>query len=498
MQIGKLFFPGFFWISFNVIIMPAVLGQALTSKLAPITYPFIRHDLNRFTNEETGLKHFYTQLEKLESRQRRTVNIVHIGDSHLQADFFSGMFRQLMHKRFGTAGRGLVFPFKLARTNSPVDIKAYSNTRWEIKRNVSPSLPLPIGISGITLRTSDPDFMLKLSLGSNGQHLDYNFNKVTIFSEKGPDSYDFILSQSDEFTNKDVLKPKYQYEDVYHKVEVGDVLMQLAAKYGVSVSQIQMWNGLKDSKIVVGRKLIVKRTIIGKENPQSQPEFFDLAKIDNSYKGSSSYSTTVFLDRPQMSVFLRGNKTAEEQKHATFYGIVLENDMRSGILYHMIGVNGAMFRHYNAAPEFFPQVRDLNPDLIIISLGTNESSGKTFNNEWFYNHVNRMVSMLRHHAPYADILLMTPSDAYRYRKYQNPNPGKAKDVLLKFAEDQKFSAWNFYDVMGGYGAISQWYGQGLAQPDRLHLTKAGYEVQGQLLYEALIKGYGDFLSHRSE
>src|SRR5690606_31485683 len=56
-------------------------------------------------------------------------------------------------------------------------------------------------------------------------------------------------------------------------------------------------------------------------------------------------------------------------------GLILENG-NSGIIYHSIGVNGAKFLDYNKYPLFFEQLKALNPDLIIISLGTNEAFDK--------------------------------------------------------------------------------------------------------------------------
>ena len=39
----------------------------------------------------------------------------------------------------------------------------------------------------------------------------------------------------------------------------------------------------------------------------------------------------------------------------------------------MIGVNGATYDDYNNTEIFFNQLPHLNPDLVIVSLGTNES-----------------------------------------------------------------------------------------------------------------------------
>jgi len=53
----------------------------------------------------------------------------------------------------------------------------------------------------------------------------------------------------------EAFKPKA----VFHVVEKGDTLTRIAKRYGVSVSELRKWNGLKGSTIRLGQKLIVHR-----------------------------------------------------------------------------------------------------------------------------------------------------------------------------------------------------------------------------------------------
>jgi membrane-bound lytic murein transglycosylase D len=55
---------------------------------------------------------------------------------------------------------------------------------------------------------------------------------------------------------------KTQTVNQYYRVKQGDTLGEIAQKNGVRVSQLQSWNGLKSSRIGVGDRLIVKRTVI--------------------------------------------------------------------------------------------------------------------------------------------------------------------------------------------------------------------------------------------
>ena len=93
-------------------------------------YKFLRLDLNRIENDSTSLKSFYKKLEKLEKlekTQKGRVTITHIGDSHIQADFLSGTIRQKIQLKFGNAGRGLIFPYRAAKSNEPSSYKTTTN-----------------------------------------------------------------------------------------------------------------------------------------------------------------------------------------------------------------------------------------------------------------------------------------------------------------------------------------------------------------------------------
>lgn len=62
-------------------------------------------------NNNAPLSKFYRALSGLQSGLRsEPVTILHLGDSHIAADRFSGDLRALFQKRFGNAGRGSVMP----------------------------------------------------------------------------------------------------------------------------------------------------------------------------------------------------------------------------------------------------------------------------------------------------------------------------------------------------------------------------------------------------
>src|SRR6266850_6474271 len=137
---------------------PLVAQDSLAAG-AGIKYDFLDQEDNRIRNV-VSLSDFYEKLYRLRNGENLQVRIIHIGDSHIQADFLSGVLRQNFHHEFGNGGRGLIFPGRVARTNEPSNFFSSSSSQWQVKRIVFPDQPLPIGISGITLRTLQPNATL--------------------------------------------------------------------------------------------------------------------------------------------------------------------------------------------------------------------------------------------------------------------------------------------------------------------------------------------------
>ena len=94
-----------------------------------------------------------------------------------------------------------------------------------------------------------------------------------------------------------------------------------------------------------------------------------------------------------------------------YYGLTLKNGGR-GILYHSIGVNGAMYVNYTDE-AYVRQLALLKPSLLIISMGTNETFGRRFNTDEFSGQMEAFLALVKKELPNTAILLTTPPECYR-------------------------------------------------------------------------------------
>lgn len=168
--------------------VPAPLAAPPPATAAPLDslkalYPFLSVNRNGIVNGEEGLRRFYQKLQKLPAAGR--VSVVHIGDSHVQADLMTGALRRALQARFGNAGRGLIFPLAVAHTNEATGYRTASASHWFSRRLLSaPDSILPIGLSGITLSTTDSGASFTLKVPR-----DYQFRRLTLLHEKNPTAF---------------------------------------------------------------------------------------------------------------------------------------------------------------------------------------------------------------------------------------------------------------------------------------------------------------------
>ena len=358
-------------------------------------YKFLNLDKNQFLGDKKALKPFYKKLLELRNALRQTVTIYQIGDSHIQSGYFSGTARTSLQKYFGNAGRGLVFPLRLAGTNQPDDYKISASGSFS-------SLNSECGLSGYALKMADG---LCLEITTNNFFRgDNSFNKLSLLTS---------------------------LPGMEAKVEFASNETEKTAE-----------------------------------------------KIGNYYYSSVSWRTEV----SKVKLTLTGEPTA-------LYGIYLEKE-QPGLLYHSCGINGAGFYNLLEQQILFEQIGLLKPDLIVISLGTNDAQG-TFRSEVFTKNLNTFMHKLRYFNPETPVLFTLPPDSNKRGKHNN-DLDKMDKIIIDYAQDNQCAWWNLNEVMGGNSSIQKWRKQQMSAKDLLHFTPKGYMLQGYLFYQAFIKSYKSF------
>lgn len=358
----------------------------------------------------------WTELKRCISNvKNRRVNVVHIGDSHLQADVATAVVRKHLQADYGDAGRGLVTPLKMAGTNEPRDYSLRATEgEWSASKLMKRPWATAMGFTGTSAAPmSGVGAITVATLSRTGTP--QMFDCVRIFHSGRP-------TLSTAFPN---------------------VAQSISAD--TLVSEITL------------------------------------------YKPISSLEVNISLPSGE-----------------ALYGVSLERTRPGGLLYHVIGNNGATYLSYNAIADFSAGVSLLKPHLIILSLGANEAFGSISSDD-MYNSIDVMVSALQRQCPDAQILLTTPMECQRSTTVKRRVKGRGRrhrtvttraytvntrvatmrDAILRYGREHNIPTYDFYEIAGGAGASSKWAAAGMMSPDRIHNSVKGYNVQGELLYDAL-------------
>ena len=174
------------------------------------------------------------------------------------------------------------------------------------------------------------------------------------------------------------------------------------------------------------------------------------------------------------------------------FGLRLSNN-QPGFCYHSIGVNGASVPSYLRCENLTSDLSMVNPDLIIFSIGINDAYEPSFSKEIFKSNYDSIIQIVKKINPNVAILLTTNNDSY-YRKIKPNNRAfLVREVMYELAEKYNAGVWDFFEIMGGLDSISEWEKYGLAKKDKVHLTPNGYKLIGDLLFEAILKSYKEYL-----
>src|SRR5208282_1290023 len=188
-----------------------------------------------------------------------------------------------------------------------------------------------------------------------------------------------------------------------------------------------------------------------------------------------------------------------------------------GIVFDSYGINGTtvgiLDRWDGTAMAFELQWRA--PSLIIVAFGTNEGWNDNLDRERYAREFAGELGRLRALAPRAALLVLGPPDGNRRAAACGARQGRAsctpasgtcswapppslavvRDVQRRVAAASGAAFWDWSGPMGGECGIHDWATRSppLAYADHVHLSKEGYELTADALFDTLMRQYAEFL-----
>jgi lysophospholipase L1-like esterase len=208
-------------------------------------------------------------------------------------------------------------------------------------------------------------------------------------------------------------------------------------------------------------------------------------RIDSAALGYSIFQLTTPVDSITFDLVRKDTL----QKDFIIYGFSLENDLSSGFYLAGLGANGASSSSFLKCLNLVGQLQTLNADLMILSLGVNDTQSKGFEKEEFIEHYDSLITMAKKANPEVAIILTTTTDNYIKRKTSNKKTIVAHDAMFELMKKHNVAVWDLFSIMGGYKSMAKWYKAGLASKDKVHFSPKGYALLGNLMFDAVYTPY---------
>lgn len=157
------------------------------------------------------------------------------------------------------------------------------------------------------------------------------------------------------------------------------------------------------------------------------------------------------------------------------------------LVIHAAGLNGADANSHLRNAALSRDVELLHPNIVILSLGTNDSYNTLFDPTRFADSIRTLLGLIHTGAPNAMVILSTPPDHLLRNGDTNPRVDVAAEVLRNLAIETGAALWDLNRLMGGHGSMHSWLNNGLTARDGLHFSVQGYDIQGRLLAVALFR-----------
>ena len=150
-----------------LMALPSVLsGQTVRKDIPDLDFACFDRNKIVFLGDSSAFEKAFSKMDAALLSGSGNFRIMHIGGSHVQGGTLTRRFRNdLLALGDGIdGGRGMVFPFTAAKTNTPSSYRSRYEGEWEATKNIKRDLPRRLGLTGMAVTTSDSTASVKIVL----------------------------------------------------------------------------------------------------------------------------------------------------------------------------------------------------------------------------------------------------------------------------------------------------------------------------------------------
>lgn len=374
------------------------------------------------------LDRFYAKAEALRNQDElRHLRIGVLGDSHIQADFWTGALRRRLQHRLGDGGLGFVHIGWPGYRHDGVRLERQGEWRSE-PRPMSTGRPYDDGVLGL--------------------------GGVRVVGEEGSFAKLELLDADTKAINLDIA-------------------------YRLPTCPSRAHISLKSEGGATEEARITLACAFAEE----------AGEIEHLELLSSGNAASIEIE--------------VEEGRLELFGVVVEA-REPGAVVDALGISGARANTPLAwdAESFAAELRRRDYDLFVVAYGTNDSvPAAEASVPAFGRNLTALIERLQSASGDKDCLIIGPMDRGPLKRRNTAPEERIVELnaeAARVAEEQSCAFWSALETMGGLGSIRDWAAMSppLAQPDLVHLSRAGYARLGEALADFLLEREGVRIDER--
>lgn len=207
--------------------------------------------------------------------------------------------------------------------------------------------------------------------------------------------------------------------------------------------------------------------------------------------------SVIEFDRFQTEIAFGFEKNDSIQNRFELHGLILESD-RPGFVYSSVGVNGASTWSYLKCELFSKHLSLIPPDVVFFGIGINDAHDPNFSEKNYFANYEKIMTQIRSVNPKVFFVFITNNDSYSYNKRLITNAPSVQKVMFDLAKKHDGAVWDLFTVMGGLKSSTVWRDANLMAKDRIHFSGEGYNLLGDLLFNAFMEAFEDYLKTQAK
>ena len=380
--------------------------------------------------------------------------IAHFGDSHVQLGWLVSPLRERFQRARGNGGRGMIFPYSIAKTYSQEDYRSSFTGVWRTANSIQQPPRLPVGVSGFVAVTNDASASFTI-----------DFTKPQASGQQNVHLYVKVIDATYQVTleNGGALQTREIKPDPAAVVQTASFTLQTLAPHMVVTINRKDPAPAADSPNVPSNEATLRTPSLSAGQPNAIAV------------GATAGTVRDLSQNPPVEPAIPGQ--------FEIYGIDLRT-VSGGVVYHNLGVGGANFNALLQQRFFVEHYKLLKPDLVILDWGTNDIIYKNAVAPDHARKVIRTIQRIRAVDPHVSILLTSVQDM-NYRRRNVTAAAEYAKVMREIAREQNCLFFDWYRTSGGPDTMRFWSAAKLSSKDNIHLNGRGYRKRGEALADAL-------------